>query len=167
MYGMSRVVEKSNIQNCVNSTGNCVHYMYGMSGLAKNLNTQNCINSTVYLVRKCRECLDFQKISMSITAKFNKKLCTLYMYGMFEFAKKIEYLELRKFNCKLYKLYVRNIWICRKFEYPELHKFYGKLCTFYVWNVQFCRKLNIQICENSTRNCLHYICTVGLDLQKN
>ena len=66
---MSRVVEKLNIQNCLNSTGNCVHYMYGMSGLVENLNTQNCINSIVYLVHKCKECLDLQKISMSRTAK--------------------------------------------------------------------------------------------------
>ena len=138
---MSRVVEKSNIQNSVNSTGNCVHYMYGMSGLAKILNTQNCINSTVYLVRKCRECLDFQKISMSVTAKFNKKLCTLYMYGMFGFAE---------------KLYIHN---CENSTANYIHCMCGIS--------EFAEKLNIQNCVNSTGNCVHYMCTEGLDLQKN
>ena len=61
MYEMSRVVEKSNIQNSVNSMRNCVHYMYGMSGFAEKLSIQNCVNSTVYLVHKCGECLDLQK----------------------------------------------------------------------------------------------------------
>ena len=62
MCEMSRVVEKSNIQNNVNSKGNCVHYMYRMSGFSENLNIQNFVNSTVYLVHKCGECLDLQKI---------------------------------------------------------------------------------------------------------
>ena len=56
--------KKLNIQNCVNSTGNCVHYMYGLSGYVEKLNTQNCINST-------RNCLH-------------------YMYEMSRFAKKLE-----------------------------------------------------------------------------
>ena len=33
--------------------------------------------------------------------------------------------------------------------------------------VGFAEKLNIQNCENSMGNCLHYICTEGLNLQKN
>ena len=37
MYGMSGFAENLNIQNCENSTGNCVHYMYGMSGFAKKI----------------------------------------------------------------------------------------------------------------------------------
>ena len=92
MYEMSRVVEKSNIQNCLNSTGNCVHYMYGTSGLVENLNPQNCTNSIVYLVHKCKECLDLQKISMSRTAKIQQEI--------------------------MYTIYVRNVWICRKIVYP-------------------------------------------------
>ena len=43
---MSRFVEKLNIQNYVNLTGNYVHYMYEMCGFAAKLNIQNCVNST-------------------------------------------------------------------------------------------------------------------------
>ena len=52
MYGLLAFVERLNIQNCVNSTGNCVRYMYGMSGLIEKfnstdtLNAQNCVNPT-------------------------------------------------------------------------------------------------------------------------
>ena len=35
---MSRVAEKSNIQNSGNSTGNCIRYMDRMSGFAEKLN---------------------------------------------------------------------------------------------------------------------------------
>ena len=43
---MSRFVEKLNVQNCINSTGNCVRYMYEMSGFAEELNVQNCAKLT-------------------------------------------------------------------------------------------------------------------------
>ena len=33
--------KKINIQNCVNSTRNCGHYMYGFFGFGENLNIQN------------------------------------------------------------------------------------------------------------------------------
>ena len=39
-------VEKFNIQNCVNCTGNCVHFVYRLYRFAKNLKFQNCVNST-------------------------------------------------------------------------------------------------------------------------
>ena len=59
MYEMSRLVEKSNIQNSVNSTENCVHYMYGMSERVEKVNIQNSENSTGNCVRYIRtECLD-------------------------------------------------------------------------------------------------------------
>ena len=74
VYEMSGVAEKSNIQNSVNWTGNCVHYMYGMSGFAENLNIHNYLNSTVSLVHKCSECLDLQKIWMSRTAKIHREI---------------------------------------------------------------------------------------------
>ena len=45
MYGMSRFVEKLNIQNCVNSTGNCVLEIYGLTGFADKLKIQNYVNS--------------------------------------------------------------------------------------------------------------------------
>ena len=44
MYGISRLAEKLKIQNCVNSTGNCVHYIDGFSGVEDKLNIQNCVN---------------------------------------------------------------------------------------------------------------------------
>ena len=46
MYGLSGFAENLYIQNCVNSTGNYVHYMYELFGFAKKLNIQNCINLT-------------------------------------------------------------------------------------------------------------------------
>ena len=44
MYEMSRFAKKLNIQNCVNSTGNCVLYTYGLSGFADKLKIQNYVN---------------------------------------------------------------------------------------------------------------------------
>ena len=38
IYGMSGLAKKSNLQNCVNSTGNCVQYMYRVSRCVGNLN---------------------------------------------------------------------------------------------------------------------------------
>ena len=38
---MAGVVEKLEIQNCINLTGNCEHYMYGLFGFAEKLNIQN------------------------------------------------------------------------------------------------------------------------------
>ena len=138
MYEMSRVAEKSNIQNNVNSTGNCIHFMYGMSGFAENLNIMNCVNSTVYLIHKGWDCLDLQKIWMFRTAKIHREI--------------------------VYIIYVRNVWICRKIEYPELRKFNGKLCTLYMYGMfGLAKKLNVQSCENSTENCVHYICMACLD----
>ena len=66
---MSRFVEKLNVQNCINSTGNCVRYMYEMSGFAEELNVQNCINSTGNCVQYiCKKCLDLQKNLLSRNA---------------------------------------------------------------------------------------------------
>ena len=38
MYEMSRYAEKLKIQNCINSTRNCVHYIDGLFGFANKLN---------------------------------------------------------------------------------------------------------------------------------
>ena len=108
--------------------------MYEMSRVAENLSIQNCVNSTVYLVHKCREYLDLQKILMSRTAKIHREIA--------------------------YIMYVRNVWICRKIEYPELRKFIRILRTLYMYRMsRFPGKFNIQSCWNSTENCVHYICT--------
>ena len=47
MYVMSGFAEKLNIQNYVNSMGNCVHYMYGMSEFAEKLKIENCVINQV------------------------------------------------------------------------------------------------------------------------
>ena len=55
----------------------------------------------------------------------------------------------------------------KKNEYLELRKFNGKLYTLYIYGMSgFVEKLNLQNYKNSTGNCLHYICTKFLDLQK-
>ena len=55
----------------------------------------------------------------------------------------------------------------KKNEYPELRKFNGKLYTLYVRMSGFAEKLDIPNSENSTGNCAHYLCTACLDLKKN
>ena len=70
MYGMFGFVEQLKIQNCVNSTENCVHYKYGLSEFVEKLNIQNYVNligncvqcstrNTVYII--CMDCLDLLK----------------------------------------------------------------------------------------------------------
>ena len=55
---MSGFADKLNIQICINSPGNCVHYTYGMLGFAEKLNVQNCVNSTGNCEHYiCTECL--------------------------------------------------------------------------------------------------------------
>ena len=68
----------------------------------------------------------------------------------------------------MYLIYVRNGWIWRKIEYLELQKFNGKLCTSYMYRMTgFVEKLNIQIYENLTGNYVPYICTEWMDWKKN
>ena len=68
----------------------------------------------------------------------------------------------------MYIIYARNVCICKKIEYLELWKFNGKLYTLYIYRMfGFVEKLNLQNYENSTGNCWHYIHTEFLDLQKN
>ena len=47
---MSGFVEKLNVQNCINSTENCVHHTYEISRFEKKLNVQSCRNSTVNFI---------------------------------------------------------------------------------------------------------------------
>ena len=113
---MFELAKNLNDQNCVNSKANCVHYMYRISGCVKKLNIQNNYNSTGNWVHYiCTEWLDLQKnwiskaakihrkivhviyarngwnskkIECQMLQKFNGKLCTLYMYGMYGLAEK-------------------------------------------------------------------------------
>ena len=58
--------------------------------------------------------------------------------------------------------------LAKKIEYLELQKFNRKLYTLYMYKMSgFTEKLDIQNSINSTGNCAHYICTKCLDLLKN
>ena len=118
-------------------------YMYGMSRFAEKLNIQICENLTGnYVPYICTEWLDLKKNWIFRAAKIQRKIVHI--------------------------IYVQNDWICRKIEYPEGQKFNGKLSTLYMHVTSgFAKKLNIQNCENSTGNCVHYICTEWPDLKKN
>ena len=124
MYGMSRLAEKSNVQNCVNSKANCVHYMYRMSRCVEKVNIQNRENSTGNCVRYIRtEWLDLQKNWISKAAKIDRKIVHI--------------------------IYVRNGWISKKIECPMLQKFNGKLCTLYMYGIfGLAKKLNVKNCVN-------------------
>ena len=71
--------------------------------------------------------------------------------------RKINCVELRKFNGKLCTLNVRNVQICKEIEYTELRKLKKKLCTLYLHRMSgFAKKLNVQNSINSTENSVHY-----------
>ena len=112
-------------------------FLHEMSGFAEIRNSTG--NCTHYIYTKC---LDFWQNWISTTTKIQREI--------------------------VYIIYVRNFWICRKIEYPELGKFNGKLYTLYIYEMSgFLAKLNLHNYENSIGNCLHYICTEFLNLQKN
>ena len=143
MHGMSRLAEKLNIPYCIYSMGNCVHYI-------------------------CTKCLDLQKIWICRTTKIQREIVyTIYVWNVW-FYRKIEYPELKKFNEKLFSLYmygmsgfaknwisrtakiqreivyiiyVREVLFWRKIEYPELRKFVGKLCTLYIYGTSWFQKI--------------------------
>jgi len=70
---LSRFEEKLNILNCVNLTGNYVHYMYEFSGFTKNLNyavtlnVQNCVNPMEHSVH----CVHYMYRLSRIVEKLN------------------------------------------------------------------------------------------------
>ena len=140
---MYAFAERLNIQNCVNLTRYCMHYMYGLFWFTENMNSKNTLNMELH--------------------KFNVKLCTLYVRIVW--ICRFEYLKLYKFNEKLCTLDVWIMWICKKFICPELRKINGKLCKLYLWIVWICgkikypelRKFNKKLCIR----CMHF-----LDLQK-
>ena len=114
--------------------------MYGMSRFAEKLNIQIYENLTGnYVPYICTEWMDLKKNWIFRAAKIQRKIVCI--------------------------IYVQNDWICRKIEYSELQKFDEKFYTLYMYEMSgFAEKLNIQNCENSTGNCLHYISMEVLDL---
>ena len=103
MFGFE---EKLSIQNYVNWRRNFEHYI-------------------------CTKCLYLQNNWISRTSKIQQEI--------------------------VYIIYIRNVWICRKIESPELRKFNGKLFTLYMYGISgFAEKLNIQHRGNSTGNCVRY-----------
>ena len=112
------------------------------------------------------ESLDLQKNRTSRTAKIQREIVYIICSESMDL-QKIENLELQKFNGKLCTL-LWNVGICRKNEYPEQQKFKVKLCTLYMYGTSgFAEKLNFQNYENSTGNCVHYMCTKKSGFAKN
>ena len=58
--------------------------------------------------------------------------------------------------------------LAKKLNIPLQHIFNRKLCTLYMYEMSgFAENLNMQNYENSTGNCVQYICTERKDLLKN
>ena len=132
---------KLNVQNSKNSTGNCIHYICKeWLDLPKNWmsSTAKIERGILYII--CPKCRDLKKNWISRTSKIQREI--------------------------VYIIYVRPFQIYRKIESPKQRKFSLKLCTIHVQNVWIAEKLNIQNYVNSTENCVRYICTKCLDLQK-
>ena len=89
MYRISGSAEKLNIQNFVNSIGNCVRYICTKcldslkNGITKAAKIQWKIMYAIYV----RNVWISKKIECPELRKFNEKLCTLYMYRMSRLAK--------------------------------------------------------------------------------
>ena len=80
---------------------NCIHNMYGISGSTKILNIQNCKNSTRNCVHYiCMECLVLQKNWISRATKIRWKIMYVIYVRNVWICRKIEYPELWKFNGK-------------------------------------------------------------------
>ena len=140
MYVTSVFAKKLNIQNCENSTGNCVHCICTeWLDLPKNWISRSAkIRRKILSVMYVQNIWIRRKIEYPKLRKFKGKFCTLYMYRMSGFAEKLniqncensigsflyyictEGLYLQKHwiskTAKIqwqivYVIYVRNIWI--------------------------------------------------------
>ena len=81
---MAGLAKKLKIQNCVNSTGNCVHYMYRFSRFSEKLNIQICVKLCILYVRIvwiCRK-IEYSKERNSMSN------CVHYMCEMSGFVEK-------------------------------------------------------------------------------
>ena len=84
MYEMSGLVEKSYIQNCVNSTVNWVQYICTkrLDLLKYWISKTTKIQREIVHIIHVRNDWICRKIEYPVGRKFNGKLCILYMYGM-------------------------------------------------------------------------------------
>ena len=91
MCGMFELAKKSNDQNCVNSKANCVHYICKewLDLKKSRISRAAKIPQKIVYVIYVRNVWIIKKIECPELQKFNGKLCTLYMYGMYGFAKKL------------------------------------------------------------------------------
>ena len=89
MYRMFGLAEKLNIQNCENSTVNCIHCMCGISGFAENLNIQNCINLMGNCVHSMYGMSGFAENWISRTAKIQREIVYIIYVWTSGFAKKL------------------------------------------------------------------------------
>ena len=95
MYEMFGFAEKLNIQNNENSTGSCVHYICTERlDLPKNWisKTAKIQQEIVYIIYVWNGWI-CGKFEYQERRKFDWKFCTLYMYGMGGFAKKLNILS--------------------------------------------------------------------------
>ena len=88
MYGTSGFIGKTYIQNCVNSTVNCVHYicLERLDLLKYRISRTTKIQRVIVCIIYERNDWICRKIEYPEGRKFNGKLCMLYMYKMSGFA---------------------------------------------------------------------------------
>ena len=89
------------------------------------------------------------------------------MYGKSGFTEKLKIKNFVNSPGIVYIIYVQNIWICTEIGYLEIYKFNGKLCKLNVRKVCFYGEIENPKFRKFSGNCVHYICTEYLDLQRN
>ena len=103
-------------------------------------------------VRIWRE-IEYTKLR-KLKKKFEHYICTKCLYLQKNWISRTSKIQQEI----VYIIYIRNVWICRKIESPELRKFNGRLFTLYMYGISgFAEKLNIQHRGNSTGNCVRYM----------
>ena len=115
--------------------------MHRMSGFAEKLNVQICENSTGN--------------------------CVCYMYGMLGLAEKLHILNCINSTGNCVHYLCTACLDLQKNSKSKTAEIQFENCVQYMYGMfGFAEKLHIQNCENSTENCVHYICTKWLDLPK-
>ena len=160
MFGFA---EKLNIQNSVNSTENCVHYIRTKCLICREI---DCLELRKLNGKLCT--LHARNVWISRNIELRIHICVSYMYGKLGLAEElpIQICKNSAGNCVHYMYGMSgfaenlNVQICENSTGNCVHS----ICTECL-DLQ--KKLNIQNSKNSTENCVHYIHTERLDLQKN